>query len=294
MIAVFGATGKLGAQIVRLLRERGAAVRAVSRDQACLGDALARGAVGCVADLRRPETLPATLAGVRVVVTTANAVLGRGDNDLRRVDLEGNAALLDAARRAGVERVVFISAMGAHSRHPVDLFRAKAATEARLASSGMGGTVVSAAPFMETWAAMLGEPVLQGRRVSLRGRGDNPVPFVSRQDVARVAVEAALSPQEGGIERIPLGGPERLTAREVVDVYATLSGRAPRLRHQWRPILAALGTVARPFDPVRARLLAAALWIEAADHPPTPPEVVSRYGPLRSLADLVRARLGAR
>ena len=87
MITVFGATGKLGAEIVKILRSRGASVRAVSREEGKLAQALALGAVGHVCDLLRPETLPAALESTRVLVITSNAILGRGANDLRRVDV---------------------------------------------------------------------------------------------------------------------------------------------------------------------------------------------------------------
>ncbi|MGZ6059964.1 MAG: NAD(P)H-binding protein, partial [Myxococcaceae bacterium] len=107
MITVFGATGELGSRIVRLLREQKEPVRAVSRERARLEAATALGAEPAIADLRRPETIGPALTGSDVVVSTANAILGKGDNDLRRVDVLGNAALVRAAREHGVRRFVF-------------------------------------------------------------------------------------------------------------------------------------------------------------------------------------------
>jgi uncharacterized protein YbjT (DUF2867 family) len=77
MVTLFGPTGRLGSEVVRLLRSRGALVRAVSRAETRLGPALALGAEGRVGDLCCPETLPPALEGTLVLVITANAVLVR-------------------------------------------------------------------------------------------------------------------------------------------------------------------------------------------------------------------------
>jgi len=293
MITVVGATGKVGAEIVQLLRSRGAPVRAVSRDERRLTPAIAMGAVGCVADLRRPETLPAALERTRVLILTANAFLGRGANDLQRVDVAGQAALVDSARNAGVERVVFVSASGADAHHPVDLFRAKASTEARLQESGIGTVVLRAAPFMETWLGPVVAQVLQGAITTLVGQGVNPIPFVARGDVARVAVEAALAPSGPRLRRIAVGGPERISFRAAVELAGQLTGRASTIRRRSPSWARVSYCMLRWTDPVRARLLRTAVWLEETDHPPTPAEVPSTYGPFVSALAFLQSKLRA-
>jgi uncharacterized protein YbjT (DUF2867 family) len=291
VITLFGATGRLGSEIVLLLRNRGEAVRAVSREEARLAPALALGAEGCVADLRRPETLGAALENTRVLVITANAVLGRGTNDLQRVDVEGHASLVEAARRRGVERAVFVSAMGADPRHPVDLFRAKASTEARLEESGMSVALLRAAPFMETWLGPLAARVSRGEGAVLIGRGDNPIPFVARGDVAQMAVDAALDVAHPAIQKIAIGGPERISLGDVVELAGRLANRRPAIRRKSSLWVLASSAVVRAIDPVRARLLRTALWLDEADHPPTPPDVLSRHGPFRSVQSFLESSL---
>jgi uncharacterized protein YbjT (DUF2867 family) len=226
-----------------------------------------------------------------VLVITANAVLGRGANDLQRVDVDGHAALVEAARRRGVERVVFVSAMGADPRHPVDLFRAKASTEARLERSGMGAVVLSAAPFMETWLAPLVAHMSRGEAPLLVGRGENAIPFISRGDVARVAVDAALDGSGRGMQRIAIGGPERISLREVVEQTARLASQRPSVRRKSRFWILASTTFIRRVDPVRARLLRTALWLDEAEHASTPPEVLARHGPFRSTRAFIASSL---
>ena len=294
MFTVFGATGDLGSRIVRLLREQGRAVRAVSREQTRLEAAVSIGAEPAVADLRRPETLPAALHDSEVVFTTANAILGTRDNDLRRVDLEGNAALIEAARRVGVRRFVFVSAHGAEKDTPVDFLRAKALTETRLETSGLSGAILRPSAFMEIWAGLLGDPVLAGKTVHVFGRGENPVPFVASDDVARVAVSLATGTERPGVERVELGGPEALTALDVVAVFSRLAGRDTRIRHVPRGVLRGGSAVLRAFAPNPARLMAAALWMDTHDQRIDPAPVTGRFGRLISLDDFARQRLALR
>jgi uncharacterized protein YbjT (DUF2867 family) len=291
MVTLFGATGMLGSEVLRLLRNRGVAVRGVSREEERLRPALALGAEGRVGDLRRPETFRMALEGTRVLIITATAVLSRGTNDLQRVDVEGHAALVDAARRGGVERVVFVSAMGASPRHPVDLFRAKASTEAHLETAGMRVVVLNAAPFMETWLGPVVAQVSRGERAVLVGRGDNPIPFVARGDVAKVTVEAALEDFRPSMQRIAIGGPEPISLNEAVELAGRLMGRKPSI-HRTSPLwIRASCIVLRRRDPVRARLLGTALWLEEANHPRTPPEVLSRHGPFRTVRAFIEASI---
>ncbi len=293
MITVFGASGDLGRRIVRRLRESGHPVRAVSRQRAHLADAVRAGATVCEADLRVPATLTSALVGTDVLVSTANAILGRGDNDVRRVDLEGNAALVEAARRAGVRRFVFVSAWGASPDHPADFFRAKAAAESALRRSGLRFALVRPSAFMEVWARMLGEPVLAGKTVTVFGPGRNPVPYVASEDVARVCAALAIDVL-GSDETLELPGPERLSPIEVVETFGRLSGLPARRRHVPRSVLRLVAAVSRPMNPVLSRLVHAALWSEATQQTTDPATVQARFGPLTRLEDFARARIAER
>jgi NADH dehydrogenase len=293
MITVFGATGDLGSRIVRDLRKHQEPVRAVSRDRARLARAIALGAEPVVADLRRPETLGPALAGAETVVTTANAIISKGENDLRRVDVLGNASLVRAAREQGIRRFVFVSARGARPDHPTDFFRAKAATEALLSESGMSVALLQPGAFMEVWAAMLGDPVAADRPVLVFGRGRNPVPFVAADDVARAATLLARDRTTRGVERVELGGPEAFTHLDVVALFSRLSGRPPRIRHVPRAMLRTFSILLRPVAPVPARLMSAALWMDTEDQRIDPAPAVARFGRLTALEDFARERVAA-
>lgn len=124
-VLVTGGSGFIGGWCVRLLLERGYAVRATLRDRT--GEAALRTAVGAedgdagarltvhVADLTRDEGWAQAVAGCDYVLHVASplgaaAGGGVGENDLVRPARDGTLRVLRAAVAAGVRRVVMTSA----------------------------------------------------------------------------------------------------------------------------------------------------------------------------------------
>lgn len=113
-VAVTGATGHLGANVVREFLDKGHAVRAIARrvdSPALHGLALERVA----ADVLDPPALGAAFAGCDVVVHLAAKISIRGDRDgeVRRTNVEGTRNAVAAARGAGIGRFVHVSSVHA-------------------------------------------------------------------------------------------------------------------------------------------------------------------------------------
>jgi nucleoside-diphosphate-sugar epimerase len=108
---VTGATGFLGGHVVDALRARGDVVRALVRPRSDTARLRACGDVEFVeGDLGDKAGLAAAAAGVDVVVHAAARVGERGAHaDFVADNVIGTEHLLDAARRAGVRRFVFVS-----------------------------------------------------------------------------------------------------------------------------------------------------------------------------------------
>jgi nucleoside-diphosphate-sugar epimerase len=119
MILVTGATGHLGANLVRQLLRQGAALRLLVRDPAdpALAGLEAERVSG---DLRDPEACRRALAGVRQVYHCAARIstFFREHDEIFQVNVIGTRNLLQAARAAGVEKVVVSGSFSATGHRP--------------------------------------------------------------------------------------------------------------------------------------------------------------------------------
>jgi uncharacterized protein YbjT (DUF2867 family) len=242
MILVAGATGIVGGMITRRLLGQGKEVRILVRGnspseelvhegRATSAESLIGvGAQPMYGDLRDRASLDAAVEGIETVISTANSAARGGEDNPQSVDLEGNRNLIDAARIAGVEHFVFVSAFGADPDHPAPFMRAKGNSEVSLLESGMGHTIFAPTPYMEVWVALaVGMPALQGRQVTLVGEGRRRHSFISNRDVAAFAVAAVDHPAARN-RYLAIGGPEPLTWRDVVATYERVLGRPISVR----------------------------------------------------------------
>lgn len=110
---VTGATGFVGWHVARRLLDRGESVRALVRDPARLREL--DGVEAVTGDLRDPESLKTAVEGCGVVyhVAADYRLWTRDPQEMYRSNVEGTRNLLSAARRMGVERVVYTSTVGA-------------------------------------------------------------------------------------------------------------------------------------------------------------------------------------
>ncbi len=123
-VLVTGATGLLGSALCPLLRDAGHDVRAMVR-QSSSTDLVDLASIEIVTgNVLEPESLAVAARGVDAVVHAAATVLGRDEEAIRRVNVDGTYALLDAVRRhdPGI-RFIFASSIAAGgfgtSQHPL-------------------------------------------------------------------------------------------------------------------------------------------------------------------------------
>jgi uncharacterized protein YbjT (DUF2867 family) len=207
-IAITGASGQIGRALVRRLAAFPNTVRALGRDDDLVAAFRDAGAVVHLAGTLRPEW-PSTLE----------------DANLRTV--EATVAALD---RSSVERVVFLSYVGADTRSDNEYLRAKAEAEELLHRSGRDYVVFRCTHIFgppaepgPTVSALLADA---GRAVWVLGTGTQRIAPVFRDDVVE-AIVAALEPTAYH-GRFDLAGPEVLAMDEFVEL---VNGGRARLRH---------------------------------------------------------------
>ena len=256
MILIVGASGRLGKAITRQALEAGKKVRGSSRDpENLLGEMKAAGAEVIAADLRDPASLQRACQGVQVVVASAHGAVDGWGNHSKLVDDKGHRDLVDAAKAAGVEHFIYISALDAANDHPAPWIRFKAGVEEYLKKSGMAYTIIRPTAFMETHAhLLLGQALIEKGKVSVFGEGNSPRNFVSVEDVARFVMIALDDPRAKG-ETIFVGGPDNPTTNEVAQMYAERIDGEVKIGNMPRGMIRVMSTLMKPFQPGMSQIM---------------------------------------
>lgn len=199
-VLVVGATGMLGGKIARALLDTGRAeVRLLVRTEA-LSDsgkknALVRlldaGAVLVEGELGKRADIDRATGGAEVIVSAV-----QGDRD---VIVDGQLALLEAAKRNGVRRMIpsdfAVDLFNVpYGRHPLLNMRREA--DEAIAASGIEHVHVLNGAFMDTMLTpFIGVFDLDGGTARFWGTGDEPVDLTTTDDTARYTAEAAIDRQ---------------------------------------------------------------------------------------------------
>jgi uncharacterized protein YbjT (DUF2867 family) len=218
MILVTGATGNIGSVVLERLAEVGQKVRVLARDPAKLAGKLEKfgGTIEVVkGDLASPETLDAAFAGVDKAFVVATGP--------ELPELAGNA--FDAAKKAGVKHIVFVSSWTTVNEPGTQIGRWHVEAEAKLKASGVAWTILQPGAFASNtlwWAKSIKE---QG--AIFLPTGDGKTVPIDPRDIADVAVMALTSPGHENKEYL-LTGPEALSAPEQLAKIGAAIGRPLR------------------------------------------------------------------
>jgi uncharacterized protein YbjT (DUF2867 family) len=202
MTTIFGATGSTGSHLVKTLLQAGQRVRVAVRDVDKARRLLGPGCEVVAADLARPETLPAALAGSKAVYTAVGGATG----SLALVDWE--CRLIDAARAAGVQHHVKVSGIDSAPEAPSRIQRMHGTIERHLASSGVPFTVLRPSFFMQNFLGLA--PAVRAGALPLP-TGAGRAGLIDARDIAEVAARVLLDPGPHRGQRYTLTGPELLS-----------------------------------------------------------------------------------
>ncbi|MEO1093610.1 MAG: NAD(P)H-binding protein [Cyanobacteria bacterium J06638_28] len=210
-LLVVGATGTLGRQIVRRALDEGHEVQ-------CLVRSFQRGAflrewgVKLIrGNLCKPETIPPALEGVDAVIDAATA---RPTDAIDKVDWDGKVNLIQATKKAGISRFVFLSILGSEKYPEVPLMHIKHCVEKYLAESGLQYTILQPCGFLQGLIGQYAIPILEKQGIWVMD-GSAPIAFMNTQDVARFAI-ACLDNPDTINHSFPLAGTRAWGAYEIV------------------------------------------------------------------------------
>jgi uncharacterized protein YbjT (DUF2867 family) len=242
VILLTGATGNVGSALLRRLIAENKPVRAFVRDPRRLGPERVRVQIA-LGDLSDASSFRHALRGVKTVVHLAAAIRDqeRDQATIEEVNGLGTLRLVRAAERAGVERFVFFSAIGASLHSQSRFFRAKALAEQAVEESGLETIVFTPSIIYapgDPWLTLLGRlavlPV-----VPISGRGSAAFEPIWALDAAGAVMSVLdqAARADGEHRRFELAGPQRLTYDDIVKVYLEVKGRHRPLVHVPLPLV---------------------------------------------------------
>jgi divinyl chlorophyllide a 8-vinyl-reductase len=212
-IALAGASGTIGAAVLRRLVADGHDVVALPRSTLADADALAQALTE-----RRTE-----------VVVSCIASRSGSPRDAQAVDYEANMALLAAAQAAGAGHFILLSAICVQK--PLLAFQhAKLAFEAELAASGIGYTIVRPTAFFKSLSGQA-KRVKAGKPFLIFGDGNlTRCKPISDDDLARFIAGCIDNPEMSG-KILPIGGPgPALSLRDAGEMLFEAAGKTPKFK----------------------------------------------------------------
>jgi NADH dehydrogenase len=175
-----------------------------------------------------PDKLVASLSGARVLYNTYWVRFNTADFR-QSIAVKNTLTLFEAAKRAGVERVVHVSITNPSEDSPLEYFNGKARLEKALVESGLSYAILRPTVLFGQEDILVNNIAWMLRRFpvfGVFGDGAYRLQPIYVDDLAKLAVEQGSSRQNAVIDAI---GPETFTYRELVATVARAIGKPRRV-----------------------------------------------------------------
>ncbi len=239
VVAIAGGSGFIGRAIARRLAGiPELRVRGMSRSPARARQRLDLPNLEWVrAEVTEPSTLPNALKGAQAIVSAVQFEGYPVENPKKgltfeRVDFGGTVALLEAAKKVGVEQMVYVSGAAADENATHPGFRAKGRAERAIRESGLAYTI-----FRPSLVYGPEDKVMNGFAKLLKFSPAFGVPGTGRQKVQPVLVDdlaacvAMAITGKGRNATFEVGGPDLMTFDEMIRILMEVTGRRRPIIH---------------------------------------------------------------
>jgi uncharacterized protein YbjT (DUF2867 family) len=234
LVTVFGGTGFLGRRVVSHLRKHEFSVRIASRRPE-----RSRGLFGSddphlqsvEADIHDQQAVAGALAGASAAVNAVSLYVERGRETFHSVHVEAAQRVAVQARRAGVERLLQLSGIGADARSPSLYIRKRGEGELAVWAAFADAIIVRPAVMFGPDDAFLTTILDLLRRLPIYpmfGRGLTRLQPADVEDVAE-AIARSLRQTPAQAVTFECAGPRVYSYEELLRTVAREAGLKPRL-----------------------------------------------------------------
>ena len=235
-VTVFGGSGFVGRAIVRALAQAGFQVRIACRRTELAERLKTAGDVGQVTlmrtNLRMPASVAAAIRGSDAVINAAGIPFQRGRQRYQTVQVDGAKAIAEAARAAGVQRLVHLSGMGVETRSSNNRYiQSKIEAEDAIIAGFDTATILRPSVVFGPEDALfnrMAKAAAQAPFMPVVGDGSAKVQPVFVGDVGAAAV-AVLQRPDTAKSVFELGGPRVYSYRELAALTLRAIDRDKRI-----------------------------------------------------------------
>jgi uncharacterized protein YbjT (DUF2867 family) len=246
MLLLTGATGQVGSALLGRLLAEGVPVRCLVRDPRRLGPRRVRVQIA-LGDLTDPPSFRNAMRGVDTVVHLAASIRDQPRGSIEELVGIATWRMVQAAERAGVERFLFFSALGASTHSRARFLRAKALAEQAVCEAGVHSIVFAPSIVYapeDRWLTLL-ERLALLPAMPVSGRGHAAYQPIWAEDAAdcvmgalRAEPPSAAQPPDPAGERFELAGPQTLSHEQIVRLVLHSLNRRRALVHVPVPVVA--------------------------------------------------------
>ena len=247
IVTVFGGTGFLGSRVASHLPGQSLSARIASRHPDRIPSPSAGTALqSTLADINDKDAVAAAVAGAYGVVNAVSCYVERGTETFHAVHVDAAERLARQAQRAGVERYVHVSGIGADVTSRSRYIRNRGEGELAVQAAFANAIIIRPAVMFGRDDAFLNTLVKLLKRLPaypMFGRGLTRLQPAYVEDVA-LAIARALQPTAENPATYELGGPRIYTYEELLKVVARRLGKTPVLFSVPFPIWHSLARIA--------------------------------------------------
>jgi uncharacterized protein YbjT (DUF2867 family) len=211
-ITVFGATGKVGKELLHFLSEAGIPTIAVTRNK---NKSEVLPFVDWIeADLADKTTLGKTMENSKAVFLASSVS--------KNFATEQNN-VIETAKEYGVQHLVKLSSPGADKNSPNFISRPNGEVEELLKASGVEWTILQPNAFMQNWLGEFSQTIQKERKI-YEATGDGKKPYIDTRDIAKVAFTILTDPASHRNKTYLLTGGEAVNYYQVAEAISSVIG----------------------------------------------------------------------
>ncbi|APZ48124.1 NAD-dependent dehydratase [Polaribacter reichenbachii] len=208
-VLLAGATGYLGSFITKALVQGQYKIKLIARSPERLESLESETVKIIKAEVTKPKSLKGICEGVTTVISTVGITRQKDGLTYMDVDYQANLNLLNEAKKAGVKKFIYVSAINGDKYRHLKIFEAKEKFVSELKASGIHYTIVRPNGFFSDMKDFL--QMAKSGRVYLFGDGNQKFNPIAGEDLANFIYELL----DTNVKEVSVGGPDILSLNDI-------------------------------------------------------------------------------